>query len=271
MDQSQADTRPRQSSRSWVPWAIAGALLVVLTYVAFGLVIVTSLFRPDPEFASLALTPDPTLSGTVAYFDDESLCVHAVAAAGQPNKQVYCLEQDQPADPMTEGKNVGVDIAWLPDDRLELTLYRMRVSKDPGPSTFFPAWQRIVDVRTGDVEEVPASQVAGYSPSRTCLTRSPSGEELVTASDGGHATVTLVSAAGERTLLDVRGNPETYRIDQACWAPNYQWAYTSDTQFLVITTGDEPVTRALTPPMTTFYGYDALSWYAVTASNVLAK
>ncbi|MGI9196873.1 MAG: hypothetical protein ACR2KE_05365 [Candidatus Nanopelagicales bacterium] len=271
MDQTQADTHPRQKSWSWVPWAIVGALLVVLTYVAFGIVIVTSLFWPNPEFPSLALTPDPSLSGTVAYFDDESLCVHVVAAAGQPNKQVYCLEQDQPADPITEGKNVGVDIAWLPDDRLELTLYRMKESKDPGPPTFFPAWQRIVDVRTGEVEEVPPSQYAGRIPSRTCLKRSPSGEELVTSSENDHATVTLVSAAGERTLLDVRGNPETYRLDQACWAPNYQWAYTSDTRLLVITTGDEPVTRTLTPPMTTFYGYDVLSWYAVTASNVLAK
>ena len=44
---------------------------------------------------------------------------------------------------------------------------------------------------------------------------------------------------------------------------------TNDTRMLVITTGDIPLTRSLTPPMTSFYGYDALSWYAVTDADVL--
>ena len=83
--------------------------------------------------------------------------------------------------------------------------------------------------------------------------------------------VTLVTASGERTLLDVQGNPETYGIGDACWSPDFQWIMTNDTRMLIITTGEPPVTRALTPPMTTFYGYDALSWYAVTDADLLSE
>lgn len=255
-------------TRRWLPWAIGGGVLVlVLAAGGLGIALVSSLFRPDPEFVSLALVPDPTLSGTVAYFDDESLCVRVVAAAGQPNREAYCLEDQAPSAAQKEGKDVGVDIAWLPDDRLQLTLYRM--VNDPKAVLFAPAWRRIVDVTTGKVEEVPLSDFVDETPSRTCVTTSPAGERIVTESDSGHAVVTLVTESGQRTLLDVRGNSETYGIDEACWAPHFQWIATSDTRMLVITTGDSPVTRSLTPPMTTFYGYDALSWYAITAADLL--
>ena len=255
-------------SRRWLPWAIIGAVLVlVLAAAGIGIALVSSLLRPDPEFASLALVPDPSLSGTVAYFDDESLCVRVVAASGQPNREAYCLEDQAPMAAEKQGKDVGVDIAWLPDDRLQLTLYRML--PEPEAVLFAPAWRRIVDITTGDVEEVPLAEFAGETPARTCVTTSPDGDRIVTQSDDGHAVVTLIADSGERTLLDVRGNSETYGITEACWAPNYQWILTSDTRLLLITTDDPPLTRSLTPPMTTFYGYDALSWYAVTATDLL--
>ena len=261
-----SDTATR--SRRWLPWAIVGGVLVLVLAVAgVGIALVSQLFRPDPEFASLSDAPDPSLSGTVAYFDDESLCVRVVAAAGQPNREVYCLEDQAPSAAEKEGKDVGVDIVWLPDDRLQLTLYRM--AAQAGSPVFTPAWRRIVDVRTSDVEDVPAAGIAGEVPVRECVTTNPDGEQLVTTSDSGHAVVTLMSSEGERTLLDVRGNPETYGIAEACWSPDYRWITTNDTRLLVITPGDPPLTRSLTPPMTTFYGYDALSWYAVTAADLL--
>ena len=261
------------SSRTrWLPWAITGAVLVVAVAVTAGAFLVLGIgVSGEPEFPSLQAQPDPSLSGTVAYFDDESLCVRAVSASGEHDQEVYCLEEDQPADPMAEGKNIGVDIEWTSDNRLQLTLYRMSVSKDPGPPSFFPAWRKVVDVRTGSVQEVPASEFAGAEPDHPCVTVSPSGERVVTESDSGRAVVTLQTAAGDRTLLDVRGNPETYGIKPACWAPNYQWIATSDTRMLVITTGEPPLTRTLTPPMTSFYGYDALAWYAITPANILAE
>lgn len=257
-------------SRSWLPWVLAGGVVViVLAALGAAVLLMSTLMRPDPDFVSLALVPDPTLSGTVAYFDDESLCVRVVAAAGQPNREVYCLEDQAPSAAEKEGKDVGVDIEWLPDDRLQLTLYRM-ATQAPQPD-FSPAWRRIVDIRTGDVEEVPPTGFAEDMPVRDCETTSPDGERIITESDGGHAVVTLVSAQGERTLLDVRGNPETYRIEEACWAPNYEWIATNDTRMLVITPGDPSTTRSLTPPMTTFYGFDELSWYAVTATDLLTE
>ena len=262
------DTATR--SRRWVPWAIGGgALLVLLAAAGAGAVIFSSLFRPDPEFVSLALVPDPSLSGTVAYFDDESLCVRVVAAAGQPNREAYCLEDQEPSAAEKEGKDVGVDIEWLTDDRLQHTLYRMIAAS--GAPVFEAAWRRIVDIRTGKVEEVPYAEIAGVVPEHACVTTSPAGERIVTESDSGHAVVTLVTPAGERTLLDVRGNPETYGIADACWAPHYEWIATNDTRMLVITPGDPSVTRALTPPMTTFYGYDALAWYAITDADLLTE
>ena len=263
-----SDTVPR--SRRWLPWAIGGAVLVlVLVAAGIGVALFSSPLRPNPEFASLADAPDPSLSGTVAYFDDESLCVRVVAAAGQPNREAYCLEDQTPSLAQKEGKDVGVDIAWLPDDRLQLTLYRMAAQE--GPPVFTPAWRRIVDIRTGEVDEVDPTEFAGEVPARTCVTTSPTGERIVTESDSGQAVVTLVTASGERTLLDVQGNPETYGIGDACWSPDFQWIMTNDTRMLIITTGEPPVTRALTPPMTTFYGYDALSWYAVTDANLLSE
>ena len=241
--------------------------MAALAAAAIGIALVSSLFRPDPEFASLADAPDPSLSGTVAYFDDESLCVRVVAAAGLPNREAYCLEDQTPSTAEKEGKDVGVDIAWLPDDRLQLTLYRM--VNDPEQVLFAPAWRRIVDIRTGAVEEVPLAEFAGETPARDCVTTSPTDERIVTESEDGHAVVTLVTDSGERTLLDVQGNRETYGIAEACWSPDYRWIMTNDTRMLVITTGDLPLTRSLTPPMTSFYGYDALSWYAVTDADVL--
>lgn len=263
-----SDTATR--SRRWLPWIIVGGVLILVVAAAgIGIAMVSQLFRPDPEFASLADTPDPSLSGTVAYFDDESLCVRVVAAAGQPNREAYCLEDQTPSSAEKEGKNIGVDIAWLPDDRLELTLYRM--VNDPEAVLFAPAWRRIVDITTGEVEDVPLADFAGEAPTRDCVTTSPTGERIVTESDSGHAVVRLITDSGERTLLDVQGNPETYGIAEACWSPDYRWIMTNDTRMLVITTGDLPLTRSLTPPMTTFYGYDALSWYAATDADLLTK
>lgn len=241
--------------------------MAALAAAGIGIALVSSLFRPDPEFASLADAPDPSLSGTVAYFDDESLCVRVVAAAGLPNREAYCLEDQTPSTAEKEGKDVGVDIAWLPDDRLQLTLYRM--VNDPEQVLFAPAWRRIVDIRTGAVEEVALAEFAGETPARDCVTTSPTDERIVTESEDGHAVVTLVTDSGERTLLDVQGNRETYGIAEACWSPDYRWIMTNDTRMLVITTGDIPLTRSLTPPMTSFYGYDALSWYSVTDADVL--
>ena len=263
-------TTPTSTRRTWLPWAIAGGVLVaVLAVIGGALVVLTTLFRPDPDFVSLALVPDPTLSGTVAYFDDESLCVRVVAAAGQPNREVYCLDSQQPSEAEKEGKDVGVDIEWLSDDRLQLTGYRMRVSEPP--PMFEAAWRRIIDIDTGEIENVPLANFAGDVPQRPCVTTRPSGQTLTTRSEDGRAVVTLSNGGEDRVLLDVRGNPETYGIAQACWSPDFTWVYTHDTRMLIITTGESPVTRTLTPPLETYYGYDDLSWYAINPRNLLTE
>lgn len=253
-----------------IGWWIAGIVGAVVLLSLVGVVAIT-LFaqsRPDPEFPSLALSPDPSLTGTVAYFDDESSCIRVVAAAGQPNRRVYCISGQQPADAEKQGKDIGIDMQWLADNRLQLTMYRM-TAQPPDP-VFTPAWRRIVDIQSGAVEEVPPADFAGAVPDRECVTTSPSGERIVAESSDGHATITLVDGDAERTLLDVRGNPETYAIADACWAPGFGWIAAHDSRLLVITPGDPSTTRVLTPPMTMFYGWDALSWYAITGADLLS-
>lgn len=264
------ETMGREGSTSgrslwWIAgFAILAVIIALLAVIAFAVVVQS---RPDPEFPSLALAPDPSLSGTVAYFDDESQCVRVVAAAGQPNRRVYCVPAQQSASAEKEGKDIGIDMEWLPDDRLQLTMYRM-TAQPPDPA-FTPAWRRVVDVRSGAVEEVPRADFAGAQPRSDCVSTSPSGERIVTESSEGHATITLVNGDTERTLLDVRGNPETYAIADACWAPGFGWIAAHDSRLLVIVPSDPPTTRVLTPPMTTFYGWDALSWYAITGEDLL--
>ena len=209
-----------------------------------------------PAFPSLAAHPDTSLHGTVAYLSTESGCVRVRSAAGRPAKDVYCLPQ--PKNSAKAGKAIGPQLRWLPGGRLEVTMFRMF-----GPPPFKPGWQKIVDVRTGTVENVPASDVPAQPRPQDQPKVSPSGERISTTNRAGRAEVVLTDSKGSRTLLSVQA-PYDFQFS-AFWAPNWQWVVVSDIdRILVITTGDPSRTRVLAPDV----GWNEFG-YAVTGADLL--
>lgn len=203
-----------------------------------------------PSFPSLAAHPDASLHGTVAYYDGATGCLRLAAASGQTSKTLWCLPKDDPSAWPTLGKPAGPQLVWRSDGRLEVTIFRFM----PGPGKdenqmLSAGWQKLIDVRTGKVEAVPAAQVPSTPNTSSESTVAPDGRRLSYRLDAasGRAKVTLTDTTGTRTLLAVRGPGEYgYRFGPVFWAPNWQWVAASDDgRILVITTGTPPVTRVL--------------------------
>jgi hypothetical protein len=246
--------------------AAAGALVV-------GLVVVGGVTRQVPQFPSLAEHPDSSLQGTVAYYNEENpQCVKVVAAAGRPVK-TFCLRwpASTPAKGAREGKPVGPQLVWLPGGRLQVTMFRMTPPAQPGAvPALHRGWQKIIDVRTGTVVDVPAADVPSQPNRSTQRMVSPSGQRISWTSRDGRIKVMLTGHNGLRTLLSAQGPGEyTYGLTSAFWAPNWQWIAAEDGRILIITTGHRPLTRVLSTesrPVSTLGFAPAL---AVTAENIL--
>lgn len=208
---------------------------------------------PVPSFPSLADAPDPSLRGTMAYFDDESRCVRIVAAAGSPSEDVLCLTADDLALSPSEGKPAGPQLVWRSDGRLEVTLFRWIPSKETdAPPPMTAQWQKVVDVTTGERELVADAELPDAPLEVSPPTVNDRGERVSTDFDAltGQGRITLTTASGTRTLLSVEGPGEyTYGLEPAFWAPGDDWIVTTDTgeggRILVITPTDPPSTRVL--------------------------
>jgi hypothetical protein len=259
----------------WIALVVAGSLVVA--FVLAGMLSM-SIFharerRPIPPFASLADQPDASLQGTVAYTWGADRCVRVVAAAGQPSRDVYCLGTWQP-DPnaVTVGKETNApQLVWRADGRLEITMFRMSVAPETRgkPPVYTAGWQKVVDVRSGVVEDVPAAQLPPGPDVATRPTVDPSGRRLDWTVNGlkGQAKVTLTDELGSRTLLSAQGPGEYgYSIYSVFWAPNWQWIAADDGRVLVITLGEPPVTRVLVDGGG---GWADFPTFAVTAQNLV--
>ncbi len=262
---AQRSTRRRVRVGIVVAVVVVLVVLAVTSFIEFG--------RTVPDFPSLATSPDPTLRGTVAYVDPNSDCVSIVAAAGSPSREVFCPPPFDVTDAMALGKPLGPQLVWLSDGRLEVTVFRM--TDVPGPD-LDPGWQKIVDVRTGTVTDVPADSVPSAPNLGTRPTVSPSGDRLGFTSDpqSGTIAITLTDASGRsRTLLDERGpGSYTYGLDSAFWSPDYQWVLADDGRILAITTDEPPVTRVLVGALGgSPFGPDdpGRSRFAITAESLL--
>lgn len=213
--------------------------IVVVAVVVLGLVAALKLAATDPVFPLLGGDPDPALQGTVAYYSLGSACVRLVAAAGQPSRDVLCL-------PVQEGKTQGFYgplLAWLPDGRLQVTAFFQAEDL-----SFSPGWQKIVDVNTGEVEEVAAAEVPAAPPEVAAPVPGPHGEQIEVTSDGGRVEIVLSDAGGSRTLLATKG--DTYYCIEAppTWSPDGKWIVVEDChgRILLITVEEPAVTRLLT-------------------------
>jgi len=261
----------RRRRRGPIIAAVAGVVIVVAAIVvAVGL---RSAMRPIPSFPSLLDNPDPAITGTVAYHDPASDCIRIVAAGGGPSKQVLCLPPLDPADAEAKGKPIGPQLVWLGDGRLEVTMFRM--TDPPGPG-FRAGWQKIVDVRTGAVTDLPESQAPSTANLTTRPTTRPDGAELRFSSDpeSGHVTITLAGPDGTtRELLDATGpGSYTYGLDSVFWSPDFRWVVADDGRILVITIDGEPLVRQLVDIRGVAFGAEdpRLSGFAVTAENLLS-
>lgn len=263
--------------RRW-PWVVGAVAILGVGFagwIAFNVFVDET--RPVPAFPSLADQPDRSLQGTVAYTDRNG-CVRLVAAAGTPSEEVYCLPPEDMSKAPQVGKEVGPQLVWLPDGRLEITVFRMNPSWMAGSKTapeLIAGWQKILDVRTGEVEDVSASEVPSEPDSTTEPTVSPDGQQVTATSDQmtGKVKVVLSDDAGSRTLLSAHGPGKYMYSMRAFWAPNWQWIAADDGRILVITTDDPSSTRVLVdqPGVGRSGGTvpgDVAS-FAVTADNIL--
>lgn len=243
---------------------------LVLGLVVVGFFVIRDLIafgRPAPEFPALADAPDSSLHGTVAYFamvgdpktQIESGCVRVVAAAGAPSQDVLCVTD--------AGYDTGPQLAFLPDGRLEVTMFSW-----PTDQPLVVAWQKIVDVRTGETEDIPLAQVpAGPSVQGTAV--SPAGEEIIARNGGNESSVALVTSDGAaRTLWSGEVSPE-YSI-QVIWAPNWEWVLAYDGRVLVVTVDDPAQVRVLVAEPGGLGGWGStdprIAPYAVTDLDLLA-
>jgi hypothetical protein len=223
--------------------ALAGVVAIAVFHAREG--------RPVPSFPSLAEHPDPSLHGTVAYFDPQRGCVRLVAAAGAPSKDLYCLPAEGPSNWVKVGKPAGPQLVWRDDGRLEITMFRMvpRAADEKSPPALEPGWQKIVDPRTGKVEDVPTADLPPAPITTAGPSVNPRGERVTWSADQltGRVEVKLTDAHGTRTLLAAHGPGEYgYRFGPVFWAPTWKWVAASDDgRILVITPTDPAVTRVL--------------------------
>lgn len=261
-----------RGSRRWVHVGIV--VIVAATAALMLLVVFHGEVRPVPAFPSLEAHPDPSLQGTVAYTTGESRCVRIVAAAGSPSRDVMCLGQwkPNPAAAAAGFKEMNSpQLVWRPDGRLEITMFLMQVGPYPkgqGP-TYRAEWQKIVDIRTGAVEDVPAAQLPTSPNLTTRPTTTPSGRRITWTSNGetGRVTVTITESTGSRNLMSAHGpGGYGYALHSAFWSPNWQWIAADDGRILIITPGPPSLTRVLVDGGG---GGGDFPIFAVTAQNLL--
>ncbi|HAX81696.1 MAG TPA: hypothetical protein DCY40_03890 [Actinobacteria bacterium] len=185
-------------------------------------------------------------------------CVRVVAAAGTPSKDVLCFDEEE--------FDTGPQLAFLPDGRLQVTMFSR-----PPEQPLMTAWQKIVDVRTGETEDVPSTQLP-EGPTAVEATVSPTGEQILARSSGNSAELVLVTADGTSRTLWSGEVPLNYSI-VAMWAPSGDWILACDTRLLIVTPGDPAVIRVLVAEPTGIGDFGEtdplLPHYAVTDLDLL--
>ena len=254
------------------------AIILALAFFAvFAFVAVTYERREIPEFIELEKYPDPALKGTVAYVDPTSGCVNIVPLGGGASVQVHWLRWFENEEPEIKKKPIGPQLVWLPDGRLEVTMFLVDMSQErtDSPDDFSAGWQTIVDVRSRLYTDTPESEVPSQPNVSARPTTSPTGEVLSYTSNekDGHITIALTDAKGaKRILLDEHGpRNRNYRLKAVFWSPDFQSVIADDGRILVINPTEPAVTRVLvTVEAGNPFGIqdDRLSGFAVTSEEI---
>lgn len=267
---TQAQVRPTEAGqRPRRRWGRVAALVVGVPLLAVVALVVAFVVghvlnaRPVPSFPSLQAASDPSLHGTVAYTDQSSRCVRVITASGRTGREVLCLGEPLKT---AAGKEAGPQLRWRADGRLEVTMFEMT-----GRPAYRGLWQKLVDVRTGKVVDVPASEVPAVPDTSGRATVTPGGDTVAYTSDAsnGKVRITLTPKAGPpRTLLSAQGPGEyTYGLDAVFWSPTWDWVAAFDGRILVVTTGPNPTTRVLVEGA---WDQPDLHGFAVSATDLLA-
>ena len=268
---NESDDRKRNWSVGWV----VGIVVAVAALVAVGFVVTVVLIESDqeiPEFPSLVDDPDLSLQGTFAYTDAGTGCVRIIAASGSASKDVYCPEPWSVDEAAKLGKPIGPQLVWLEDGRLEATWFRMVGPPDKG---LRPGWQVVIDVRSGEVEELTRDSAPSEPNLDTRPQISPDGSEITSESDSlnGRIDVSIVQPDGEsKTLLSAQGPGKyMYGVRGTLWSPDYEWIVVDDGRILIVTLGEPALVRVLVDSLGGgLDGNDPReSSFALTAENYL--
>jgi len=232
---------PRHPHRRLVV-IIVGLLAALLVAVVAFIVVAVVQYGRAPSFPSLTSHPDRSLHGTIAYVSqDDQPCLRVTLASGAAARELQCFDRS------TEGW--PSELAWLDDGRLRATA----LEEVPYRAV---RWQRIYDVRTGAVVEVPPSEVVDTAPpgassrlsekmglgTNDSTAVNAAGEQVTVRSSDGHVELVLSGPGGEHTLLSVDGGGG-YAMNGPAWSPDQKWVLVHDSAGrLLLTTIDEPST-----------------------------
>lgn len=205
------------------------AVVVVIGGFFLARALYWALLQPTPDFPSLATTPDPSLTGTVAFFKPGAdRCVYLVAASGGEPEELTC------GDGLAGG-----ELTWRDDGRLQSTTH-------PGADSDDDPLSWIIDPATGNLEEVPTAEIPPYRERPENARPGPNGEEVTCKNGGGKLTLSLTVDGHSRTLLST-GAPSTYCMHFATWNEDGSWFVVKDDldRLLLVTTAEPSSTRLL--------------------------
>lgn len=184
----------RFSSRA-VTVAVAAVIAVV-----FALAVAFTPFENPPSFPSLRTSPDPAVTGTVAFVrtGHDKVCIVLATASGAGERTLRC------DDAFANG-----EVSWNAAGHVVATAY--------GPSG---GRATEIDPATGTVVSTTTAGAPG-KPSFGGIRRASDGAELVLAeTKRGTWRVAVDPISGDtRTVLTIDG-PEDYMLMQGAWSPD---------------------------------------------------